>query len=118
MRTNSSILALLVLAVSIASPGQGTAEDALRTDRVLYFSVGWRVNEPLPQNVLQLGIVFRCGVAWCFEYEEFPGKDNLPRAPLPYRHEMVAPYGKNRCTDEYLTTIHGVIHSDVSGRVI
>lgn len=67
--------------------------------------------------MLQLGIVFRCGVDWCIEYEEFPGKDNLPRSPLPYRHEMVAPYGNHRCTDEYITTIHGVIHSDLPARI-
>jgi hypothetical protein len=68
--------------------------------------------------MLQLGIGFRCGVAWCIEYEEFSVKDNLPRAPLAYRHEMAAPYGTHRCTDEYLTTIHGVIHSDVPAQAI
>jgi hypothetical protein len=47
------------------------------------------------------------------EYEEFTGKDNFSRTPLPYRHEMDAPYGKDRCLNEHLTTIHGVIHSDV-----
>ena len=109
---------ILALAVSIALPTQGTAQDALRTDHVLYFAAGWRVNEPLPQNVLQLGTVFRCGVDWCIEYEEFLGKDNLSRAPLPYRHEMAAPYGAHRCTDEHLTTIHGVTHSDVPAQVI
>ena len=95
------ILLILALAISIASPAQGTAQDALRSDHVLYFAVGWRVNEPSPQNVLQLGTVFRCAVDWCMEYEEFPGKDNLPRAPLPYRHEMAAPYGNGRCTNEH-----------------
>lgn len=107
------ILPILALAFSIASPALGIAQDTLRSDGVLYFAVGWRVNEPLPQNVLQLGAIFRCGDAWCMEYEEFTGKDNLPRAPLPYRHEMAAPYGNGRCTNEHLTTIHGVIHRDV-----
>lgn len=104
---------ILALAVTIALPAQGFAQNSLRTDHALYFSAGWRVNDASPQNVLQLGIVFRCGAAWCMEYEEFSGKDNLPRSPLPYRHEMVAPYGNHRCTDEYITTIHGVIHSDL-----
>ena len=112
------ILLILSLAVSIASPGQGTAQDVLGTDHVFYFAAGWRVNEPLPQNVLQLGTVFRCGVAWCVEYEEYPGKDNLPRTPLSYRHEMAAPYGNHRCTDEHLTTIHGLIHSNAPALVI
>ena len=112
------ILPILALAFSIASPALGIAQDTLRSDGVLYFAVGWRVNEPLPQNVLQLGAIFRCGDAWCMEYEEFTGKDNLPRAPLPYRHEMEAPYGKGRCTNERLTTIHGVIHRDVQAQVI
>jgi hypothetical protein len=112
------IILALALAVSIALPAQGTAQDALIPDRALYFSAGWRVNEPSPQNMLQLGIVFRCGAVWCIEYEEFPGKDNLPRTPVPYRHWMVAPYGDHRCTDEYITAIHGVIHSDLPARVI
>ena len=107
------ILLILVSTVGIASPGEGTAQDALKRDHVLNFAVGWRVNESSPQNVLQLGAVFRCGVDWCMEYEEFPGKDNLPRAPLSYRHEMDAPYGAHRCTNEHLTTIHGFIRRDV-----
>jgi hypothetical protein len=112
------ILLILVIAVSIALPAEGAAQDVLNADHVLYFTVGWRVNEPSRQNVLQLGTVFRCGVDWCMEHEEFAGKDNLPRAPLPYRHEMVAPYGNHRCTDERLTTIHGLIHSGVPALVI
>jgi hypothetical protein len=72
----------------------------------------------LPQNVLQLGIVFRCGVAWCIEYEEFPVKNNLPRIPLPYRHEMAAPYGTHHCTDEHLTTIHAAIHADLPASIV
>jgi hypothetical protein len=52
------------------------------------------------------------------EYEEFPAKDNLPRSPLPYRHEMDAPYGKDRCINELITTIHGVVHRDVPAQVI
>ncbi|MBI5315648.1 MAG: hypothetical protein HZB34_06735 [Nitrospirae bacterium] len=52
------------------------------------------------------------------EYEEFLGKDNLPRAPLTFRHEMDAPYGAHRCTNEQITTIHGIIHSGVPALVI
>lgn len=111
------IALVLALAVSIVLPAEGPAQDALRPDQTLYFAAGWRMNEPSPQNMLQLGIVFRCGAAWCIEYEEFPGKDNLPRMPLPYSHEMVAPYGNHRCTDEYITTIHGAIHSDLPARI-
>jgi hypothetical protein len=118
MLPKQRIFLALALAVSIALPAQGTAQDWLRTDHVIYFSTGWRVNEPSLQNVLQLGIVFRCGAAWCIEYEEFPGKDNLPLTTVPYRHEMVAPYGDHRCTDKYITTIHGVIHSDLPALVI
>lgn len=112
------ILFIIALAFSIASPAQGTAQNAFRPDHALYFAAGWRENEPSPQNMLQLGIVFRCGAAWCMEYEEFSGRDNLPRAPLPYRHEMAAPYGNHHCTDEHLTTIHGGIHSDVPAFII
>jgi len=112
------IVLTLILAGSIASPAQGMAQDALQADHVLYFSAGWRVSQPAPQNVLQLGAVFRCGVDWCMEYEEFYGKDNLPRSPLSYRHEMDAPYGTGRCTNEQVTTIHGVIHNDVPVQVI
>lgn len=109
---------VLALTVSIASPARGTVQDVFKPDHVLYFAAGWRVNEPSPQNVLQLGSVFRCGVTWCIEYEEFHGKGNLPRTPLSYRHEMAAPYGNHHCTDEHLTTIHGVIHSDLPAQVI
>ena len=112
------IFLALALAVSIALPAQGTAQDALRPDHALYFAAGWRVNEPSPQNMLQLGIVFRCGDAWCMEYEEFSGEDNLPRSPLPYSHEMAAPYGNHHCTDEHLTTIHGGTHSELPAQVI
>jgi hypothetical protein len=112
------ILFALALAVSIVLPTEGPAQDAFRPNHALYFAAGWRVNEPSPQNMLQLGVVFRCGAAWCMEYEEFSGKDNLPRSPLPYRHEMAAPYGNHRCTDEHLTTIHGSTHSDLPARVI
>ena len=87
------IMLMLALTVGIAAPAEGIAQDALKSDHVLNFAVGWRVNEPSPQNVLQLGTVSRCGTAWCMEFEEFPGKDNLPRTPLSYRHEMDAPYG-------------------------
>ncbi|MGH7183772.1 MAG: hypothetical protein ACREJN_17600 [Nitrospiraceae bacterium] len=111
------ILLILALALGIASPAQGIAQDTLRSDHVLYFAVGWRVNEPSPQNVLQLGTIFRCGVVWCMEYEEFPGRDNLSRSPLPHRHEMEAPYGDGQCTNEHLTTIHGVTHRDVPAQV-
>ena len=51
------------------------------------------------------------------EYEEFPGKDNLPRTPLPYRHEMAASYGNHLCADEHITTIHGATHSDLPARI-
>ncbi len=112
------ILLIIALAVSIALPLQGIAQDALTNDHVLYFAVGWRANDPLPQNVLQLGAVFRCGIGWCLEYEEFHGRDNLPRSPLGYRHEMDAPYGKDRCINEHITTIHGVIHRDVPALVL
>jgi hypothetical protein len=112
------IFLALGLAVSISLPTQGAAVDALSPNHVLYFSAGWRANELSPQNMLQLGILFRCGAAWCMEYEEFPGRDNLPRTPLPFRHEMAAPYGTHRCTDEHLTTIHGVIHSDLLAQVM
>jgi hypothetical protein len=111
------IALVLALAISIVLPAEGLAQDALRSDHALYFAAGWRVNEPSPQNMLQLGIVFRCGAAWCMEYEEFSGRDNLPRSPLPYRHEMAAPYGNHRCTDEHLTTIHGGAHNDLLARV-
>jgi hypothetical protein len=111
------ILLAVALAVSIALPAQGAAQDAFQPDHALYFAAGWRVKEPSPQNMLQLGLVFRCGVTWCIEYEEFHGKDNLPRTPLPYIHQMVAPYGTHRCTDEHLTTIHGVIHSDLPAQI-
>jgi hypothetical protein len=109
---------MLALVVSVVSPAQGAVQDTLRADHVIYFSAGWRVNEPSPQNVLQLGTVFHCGAAWCMEYEEFHGKDNLPRAPLSYRHEMDAPYGTGRCTNQQVTTIHGVTHRDVPVQVI
>ncbi len=112
------IFLMLALAVSISLPAGGTAQDVLSPDRALYFSAGWRVSEPLPLNMLQLGIVFRCGAAWCMEYEEYSGKDNLPRSPLPYSHEMIAPYGNHRCTDEHLTTINGGAHSDLPARII
>ncbi len=108
---------LLFLVAGFILPSQGGAQEMLRGDQVIYFSAGWRVNEPSPQNVLQLGTVFRCGVDWCMEYEEFPGKDNLPRTPLPYRHEMNAPYGNHRCINGHMTTIHGVIHSEVPAQV-
>ena len=107
------IMLMLALTVGIAAPAEGIAQDALKSDHVLNFAVGWRANEPSPPNVLQLGTVSRCGTAWCMEFEEFPGKDNLPRTPLSYRHEMDAPYGKGRCTNERLTTIYGVIRRDV-----
>jgi hypothetical protein len=112
------ILLMLAFAVSVTSPTQGVAQDALRTNRALYFSAGWRVGKPVSQNVLHLAALFRCGVDWCMEYEEFYGKDNLPRSPLSYRHEMNAPYGKNGCNNELATTIHGFIHRDVSAQVI
>jgi hypothetical protein len=112
------IALVLALAISIVLPAEGLAQDALRSDHALYFAAGWRVNEPSPQNMLHLGIVFQCGASWCIEYEEFHGKDNLPRTPVPYSHEMVAPYGNHRCTDKYITTIHGVIHSDLPAAVI
>ena len=118
MLPKQRIFYALVLAISIALPAQGTAQDAISPNRALHFSAGWRVNEPSPQNLLQLGVVFRCGAAWCVTYDEFHGKDNLPRTALPYRHEMVAPYGNHRCTDEYLTTISGGTNSDLPAQVI
>jgi hypothetical protein len=118
MFSMQSILLILALAFIIPSPAKGTVENAIGTEHVLHFSAGWRTNESSPQNVLQLGIVFPCGIGWCVEYEEFPGKANLPRTRLPYRHAMVAPYGTHQCTDEHVTTIHGVIHSDVPAQLI
>jgi hypothetical protein len=118
MFSMQGILLILALAFIIPSPAKGTVENAIGTEHVLHFSAGWRTNESSPQNVLQLGIVFPCGIGWCVEYEEFPGKANLPRTRLPYRHAMVAPYGTHQCTDEHVTTIHGVIHSDVPAQLI
>lgn len=48
------VVLTLILAGSFALPAQGMAQDAFRTDHVLYFSAGWRVSKPAPQNVLQL----------------------------------------------------------------
>lgn len=42
------IFLALALAVSIALPAQGTAQDVLRPDHALYFSAGWRVNDASP----------------------------------------------------------------------
>jgi hypothetical protein len=112
------IALLLFLAVGFILPSLSTAQEMLRPAQVIYFSVGWRVNQPSPQNVLQLGVLFRCSVGWCVEYEEFSGNDNLPRKPLAYRHEMAAPYGLHQCTEGLLTTIHGVIHNELSAQVM
>lgn len=103
-----------MLVVSI--PAQGVAA-VFSSDHVLYFATGWRVGEPSAQNRLQLGVVYRCDPAWCLEYEEFSGKDNLPRSPLSYSHNMTAPYGKHGCTDEHLTTVRGVIYSGLPARI-
>lgn len=105
---------VLIIILGIVSSAHGAAQNYLEKDRVLYFAVGWRESDPSQQNVLQLGVVFQCGDALCMEYEEFPGGDNLLRQPLPEKHGMIAPYGNRLCANQYLTTIRGFIHSNVS----
>lgn len=111
-------VAILSVIIGIGSVTHGNIKDVLEPSYAIKYAVGWRINDPSPQNVLQLGIIFRCGADWCVEFEEFPGKDNLPRMPLPYRHEMVAPYGKHRCSDGYFTTVHGKVYTDVRARLV
>ena len=74
---------------------------------MIYFSTGWRVNEGVPQNVLQLGTLYRCQTGWCAEVEEFDGNRNIDRQTLPFRHHMRAPYRSSSCNDGLLTVIHG-----------
>jgi len=75
---------------------------------LIYFSAGWRSIDSAPQNVVQLGAMYRCGSSWCADQEDFEGHRNLPREPVAARHEMQAPGGKKQgCIDEPLTTIRG-----------
>lgn len=71
------------------------------------FSAGWRTVGPDPENVLQLGVVFKCQSGWCIEYDEYHGKPNIQRTRLPFRHEMQLTTQARGCVDENLTAVNG-----------
>jgi hypothetical protein len=102
MRALIFVLASLAFAVTTAPAG--AVEDG---KQVYYFAAGWRVDQGVPQNVLQLGTLYPCPSGWCVEIEEFAGGKNIDRVLLNERHHMRAPYRKGGCTDGRLTTIHG-----------
>lgn len=100
----SAILALVALVVVPSRMAQ-----AREIGAALYFAAGWRAPVGIDENVVQLGVVFRCGEDWCLERETFSGSKNLGFTPLAVRHQMRAPLRSPACTDGPIKTVEGAI---------
>lgn len=83
--------------------------NAAASDRVdaMYFAAGWRSSSSPAQNIVQLGVVFRCGKDWCLERETFEGAKNLGFTPLAAHHQMRAPRRSPSCVEGPINTISG-----------
>lgn len=100
---------VLALVVAICFLTISFRAAALEPDtKAFSFAVGWRTIAGQPENEVQLGVIYRCQSDWCASVESFSGKENYSRRPIGLRHQMVAPYPRLNCNDEYLTTVEGV----------
>lgn len=111
---SSDVKTLLALALAIASVAISFQAFALEPDtKVISFAVGWRTSAGQPENKVQLGVIYRCQNAWCASVESFSGKRNYSRRAIEVRHQMLSPYQRLNCNDEYLTTVEGIVDETI-----
>lgn len=98
--------AAVVLAVAWLSMSVQSAR-AQDLDGAIHFAAGWVTPSEPRENVVQLGVAFRCGPQWCLERETFSGAKNLDLSPLIARHQMRGPIRSPKCSDGHVHTIEG-----------
>lgn len=105
MRVGRSLLPLALLAWHVSGMAEALV---LGKYPELHFALGWKAEGEPKENVLQFGVVYACGEKkLCADVETFPGRLNLQRQRLTYRHEMRERTHAVGCTDEFLTMVHG-----------
>lgn len=101
--------AALVATSALAAASWGAAAVAAPAlPAVLTFSAGYQTGGDKPGNVVELGVVYRCGSGTCMDTRRFDSARLLPRSFTPYRHRMQAPYRRPDCRDGQV----GVVEPD------
>lgn len=103
-----SFVGMLVLA-SVSSSAAVMAAPALPS--FLSFSAGYQLGKEQDRNVVELGVVYRCGSRICMDTQGFDSGSLLPRSFTSYRHRMRAPYARPDCRDGLV----GVVKPDRQG---
>ena len=90
-------------AVLVAGYAQAVEQTA--PGPVLTFAAGYRIDPSNPHNIVELGVLTRCGAAWCLTVQRFDSASMLARVPTTHMHEMHAPYGAGACRNGAVHTI-------------
>lgn len=98
--------AVLVGIVVLACVGTESAIAAPALPKVFTFATGYKLDAPVPRNIVELGVIKPCDGGMCMDVERFDSAKLLPRVPTSYMHEMHAPYG-GQCFDGPVNTVHG-----------
>lgn len=102
----------LVLGCLLGSSAVADENPALPA--VFTFSAGYKIDVPVPENVVELGVVKKCGGdAWCMDIIRYDSAKLLPRVPTRYMHALRAPYGDMMCSDGPVTTVQGASHTGI-----
>jgi hypothetical protein len=87
--------------------GGAMADEQAPLPTVFTFSAGYKIDAPVPENVVALGVVKKCGREWCLYINRYDSAKMLPRVPTRYMHAMQAPYGGTNCSNGPIMTIKG-----------
>lgn len=113
MPARASLLVLINLAGNSAF-----ADDQLPLPTVFTFSAGYKINAPLPENIVELGVIKKCGGnEWCMSITRYHSAKMLPRVPTRYRHVMHTPYSKGTCSDGSIATVKGASSTGIKVRL-
>lgn len=102
-----SLGATLLSAVSacgICAAGGAMAADA-PLPNVFTFAAGYRLDTPGPRNLVEYGVVGKCGTEWCIDVERYDSARLLAREVTAYTHAMRAPYG-SACVNGPIARVH------------
>jgi hypothetical protein len=103
-RAHFNFMKLVILA--LFSIHQYVWADESKNDmHAFIFASGYQGISAESGNILEYGVVKRCGNAWCMKLNQFDSALMLPREPTKFMHEMSTPYRSSSCVDGPIHTI-------------
>jgi hypothetical protein len=104
----------LALVLGCLLGSSALADENPKLPAVFTFSAGYKTDAPEPENVVELGVIKKCGKdAWCLDLDRYDSAKMLPRVPTRYFHNMHAPYGNGTCLNGPVMTYKGTIDAGI-----